>query len=187
MRALHGDDAFERQVIALRQRGAPARLDHGGGVPFCDDRRSDNTVAGPQALALVHRSIVPVTLGKQAIHLERDELPCARPKHRDDFLGRGRRADRLDRYRLDDERFVGHQKPVLSAIALLEVGDQCSNRPAFGPNGRRVVRNLQRRIGTFVLQVQAALDADALRCDPLRFDFALRCSSKLAEHGFGGS
>ena len=83
---------------------------------------------------------------------------------------RGRRhrfpgRDRFHRDRLDHQRTAGHQEAELPAIGLLEARAHVGHGPRLDhPSG----------VGALVLQVCAALDADAIGRHALRQQFAAR-------------
>src|SRR5207249_1526110 len=138
-------------------------LDNRRCILLGDDGGAVDRVARSQIAAVMDSCNAESPLRVDAIRLEGEEWTGAVGEDRR-FLGcRSRSADRFDGGRLNDQRLAGHQKAILPSIALFEFGDDAIDA------WRR--RELERRIGAFVLDMQraGAIDAGAVNALPQNF------------------
>ena len=175
VRALGRDHALQHEVVARRERCAPAGLDHGGRIRFADHGGAVDQVAGAQVLAGVDVRFAERAAREHALDAQRYERARARRERRPLVARRLGAPDRLDRGGLDHQRPPRHQETVLAGVARLELGDDRRDR---APG-----RHLESRVRPFVLEVQRACRADPLRRDALCRDLAAGSRLEPGMHG----
>ena len=167
-------DAGQDQVVARRDLGGPAGLDHGGGDGLDDDRRPLDHAAGAQALAVVDPGR-PGRAGHEGLDLGegfrrahgRRELELGV----DDLGGA---ADDLDDDRLDDVALLRRDEAVLLVMHGLEGGDH---------GGALGEVHDERRIRALVAHVRLAHHADAPGLRALAQDLGVAVGLELVQDG----
>ena len=156
VRALRRLDALEHEMVARRQRRAPAGLDDGRRIALADDRRSVDRVARPQVLARVDGRVAERAVRVDAVRLERRERAVARRER-----GRGvRRPTACGRS--PRPRSPRRRAPCPASGSRIAAGSGARTRRRSRATIARP-RNLERRVGAFVLHVQRARGARSAR------------------------
>jgi hypothetical protein len=120
---LQGNHPVEHQMVALGERGPPARLDHRGAGRLDDDRRAVDPVARHQVAALIDRRVMP---GPRCVHAYAfTRFEGCRAGRVVDHRVRDRigLAHHFDRDGLDDVGLVRHDEAVALVVRRLETGD----------------------------------------------------------------
>ncbi len=162
-----GRHAFEEQVAAFGDEGAPAGLDHGGGQFLGDDRRSGDGVPGLEAAPFGQIDLGPGSAGEQGhaggrlgpFFFRTGLAFCGLAG----FLLGSADPDgqSLDGYRLDQDRLVAHEEGEAAGVLGLE---RC------GHLGERRDRDDDGGVGALVAQVRPVGNGDPVRRHALGFD-----------------